>query len=1165
MSTEFEDLPSPVDIDDAYISAILEESTTAEQLPTIVENLVTADDATADKIFDGVLNDLSPALVAANAAEPKDGQPNLSLLMPPPSNDRHPNVSFSDYNGAQMLLKEHDGLLAAPAALGHDDDDDNPSSMYSSATKKDSNSRWEQLLFALKPMFTRDRGDGKASRRATLDTAHLSRRLSSVDVNAVTAISHDITPASPASPTSPMSTHSLMHPSPIQMPIEGLMSPAHRRQRSSLDIPRTPPHRYTEQQQRGKDRLRDTIERIRNVSLPKTLFRKKDKAEQPLASPTSDAVNFSALVVVPFYATVRDEHGRKRPPFLLDMVSLKVVDGGALDADNSMFCIELKYGEMSWTIRRSLVEMLRLHSSMTLRNLHHKTGTVPKFPSQLHYAIAKARVAALPNRDAFARICMLVRLRAERKKAIERYLMGVLHSSKIGVNHDVFSFFELGPCIRAGSKGKEGFLKRQKKHRFRVFGRKRIYRKHRTVWFSVHDSFVVQYDSIACPYPRDVILFDQSSNVTTHRAFRKRKFEISTQFRSLVMKTESERQREEFIVDINTSIENSIWCQPHRFNSFAPIRSGINAKYYIDGADYFADVYDAIRSAKDTIYIQDWWLSPEVFLLRPPAQHPQSRIDVLLKQKAEEGVMIYIILYKELAYALPIASAHTKFSLVELHRNIRVMRFPDHLTGVLYWALHDKILVVDEKRAFCGGLDLCMGRYDTKQHLVGDIGNVETWPGIDYSNPRIKDFQDVHEPTNELVDKNMTARMPWHDVHCGFDGEASRDIARHFVIRWNHIKHSKSKDREDIPYLLPPAIQNSSLESAGTCDIQVLRSASQWSSGVETETSIYDAYIELIRTAEHFIYIENQFFISSAGHEDDTGPVLNRIAQAITDRIIRANTEGKKFRVFIITPLLPAFQNDLSELNAATVRLIVHWHQRTIAKGDFSMFAILKAHGIENPFDYISICSLRAHGALPRTREGIDPIVTEQVYIHSKIIIVDDLRCIIGSANINDRSMLGSRDGEVAVLIEDRTEVESVMDGDPFTASKFAYDLRMSLFKEHLGLGDDVPHIDPLDDIFYEEVWQFTAAFNTSTYRDVFMAIPDNTVQTWDDYSRFTSGTSNIGTGHVASRSPRPIYLEQLSQVRGNLVHYPLNFLAKESLDYIFPAPESLVSVDVFI
>ena len=43
--------------------------------------------------------------------------------------------------------------------------------------------------------------------------------------------------------------------------------------------------------------------------------------------------------------------------------------------------------------------------------------------------------------------------------------------------------------------------------------------------------------------------------------------------------------------------------------------------------------------------------------------------------------------------------------------------------------------------------------------------------------------------------------------------------------------------------------------------------------------------------------------------------------------------------------------------------------------------------------------------------------MTEIIYVHSKLMIVDDKRGICGSANINDRSLLGSRDSELACVI----------------------------------------------------------------------------------------------------------------------------------------------------
>ena len=90
---------------------------------------------------------------------------------------------------------------------------------------------------------------------------------------------------------------------------------------------------------------------------------------------------------------------------------------------------------------------------------------------------------------------------------------------------------------------------------------------------------------------------------------------------------------------------------------------------------------------------------------RPSSLHPNFRLDRLLQSCAESGVKIYIIVYKELSLALAIDSYHTKTALEGLHPNIRVQRHPDHLAGgVLYWARHEKFVVIDQSTAFIGGL-----------------------------------------------------------------------------------------------------------------------------------------------------------------------------------------------------------------------------------------------------------------------------------------------------------------------------------------------------------------------------------------------------------------------------------------------------------------------------
>lgn len=57
-----------------------------------------------------------------------------------------------------------------------------------------------------------------------------------------------------------------------------------------------------------------------------------------------------------------------------------------------------------------------------------------------------------------------------------------------------------------------------------------------------------------------------------------------------------------------------------------------------------------------------------------------------------------------------------------------------------------------------------------------------------------------------------------------------------------------------------------------------------------------------------------------------------------------------------------------------------------------------------------------------------DP-VTEIVYLHSKLMIVDDEMVLCGSANINDRSLAGDRDSEIAIVVRGEDFVEGVLNG----------------------------------------------------------------------------------------------------------------------------------------
>lgn len=102
-------------------------------------------------------------------------------------------------------------------------------------------------------------------------------------------------------------------------------------------------------------------------------------------------------------------------------------------------------------------------------------------------------------------------------------------------------------------------------------------------------------------------------------------------------------------------------------------------------------------------------------------------------------------------------------------------------------------------------------------------------------------------------------------------------------------------------------------------------------------------------------------------------------------------------------------QGGIDEFGAATVRALMHWQYRTISRERTSILDNLNTLLGPKTQDYISFYGLRSYGRL--FEDG--PIATSQIYVHSKLMIVDDRIAVIGSSNINDRSLLGSRDSEV--------------------------------------------------------------------------------------------------------------------------------------------------------
>ncbi|XP_017292411.1 phospholipase D1-like isoform X1 [Kryptolebias marmoratus] len=857
----------------------------------------------------------------------------------------------------------------------------------------------------------------------------------------------------------------------------------------------------------------------------------------------------------------------------------------ALDDEDTLYTFDITHGQFHWTVKKKYKHFQELQRDLHFHRLLLPFQRFDRF--NMNVQRRRSILEEMPSLQApgkTKRISMRGAPECHDSKHLEEYLNCVLKKTFCKKTSCLMEFLcvsRLSFIPDLGPKGLEGpVIKRS--GGYHTSNLQCISNNtccflwlHR--WMVVKDSFLmfINRDNSTI---NGVMLFDQEFKVDPVDTNNHHGICIKNTARSLVIQCSSDEQKDWWSQEINKMAEACDFLKEQRFGGFAPPRANTLTKWYVNGSGYFADLADALENAKEEIFITDWWLSPKVFLKRP-ANKKEWRLDKILQKKAEEGVKVFVLLYREVTYALSINSDYSKRALRKKHRNIKVIRHPDHiLSGVVFWAHHEKMVAIDQSVAFVGGIDLTLGRWDDNEYRLTDLGsteesngvteeqpdkgclccqtdasdtrpnsqpkwsskhladNTKLWLGKDYNNFVEKDWFKPDKPFEENVDRTKVPRIPWRDLSAAVHGRAARDVARHFIQRWNLNKLSKRKYRNDsFPYLVPKS--NSTADSlpytvtgSSKAKVQVLRSFSDWLPKMKVELSIKEAYIDTIEKSEHYIYIENQFFITCAD-----GVIENEIGDVIVKRILRAHREQKKFRVFVVIPLSPGFEGDIKTASGNAARTILHYTYRTINRGKASILSRLSEQ-IENWTEYITFCGLRTHSKLS------GKLVTEQIYVHSKTLIADDRRYIIGSANINDRSMLGNRDTELAVLVEDEERVPSVMGGQEYEAGPLTLALRKECFSVLLGANDE-PRIDiddPISDAFFG-VWQKTTELNTEIYEKVFKCPPCDNVHNMQQLREYNDEKPLSETDSEQAE-------EELKAVRGLLVHFPLNYLCEENL-----------------
>jgi phosphatidylserine/phosphatidylglycerophosphate/cardiolipin synthase-like enzyme len=311
----------------------------------------------------------------------------------------------------------------------------------------------------------------------------------------------------------------------------------------------------------------------------------------------------------------------------------------------------------------------------------------------------------------------------------------------------------------------------------------------------------------------------------------------------------------------------------------------------------------------------------------------------------------------------------------------------------------------EDDLAFVGGIDLCRGRRDDRGH-GGD-------------------------PQAERLDPAYGSRPPWHDIQVEVHGPAVVDLVETFRERWNdhtpltrrRFRVGRSQARAEgkglrTPDTIPPL--GGAHPAVGKHAVQVLRTypikRPPYPFAPEGERSIARMYSKVLQRASSFIYVEDQYFWS----------------EEIASLYEAALTRAPELRLIVVVPRHPDRNGRIS---GPTNRLGQLTMMDRLAKAGGDRFAV---YDLENE-----------QGAA--------------IYVHAKVVVIDDVLAMIGSDNMNRRSWTHDSELSIAVLDEEEDGREprdpaGLGDG----ARKFARDLRLRLWREHLGATSDDGLLDVL-------------------------------------------------------------------------------------------------------
>ncbi|WP_410216971.1 phospholipase D-like domain-containing protein [Paracoccus sp. (in: a-proteobacteria)] len=292
-----------------------------------------------------------------------------------------------------------------------------------------------------------------------------------------------------------------------------------------------------------------------------------------------------------------------------------------------------------------------------------------------------------------------------------------------------------------------------------------------------------------------------------------------------------------------------------------------------DADDYFCTVRKAMMQARRSILMIGWDFDARIHLGEAAESEP-ARLGDFVMWLARRTPTLHVRLLRWDTGALKSIFRGTTLMTIlrwKMHPRITLRLDSKHPLASSH---HQKIVVIDDCLAFCGGIDMTEGRWDTREHLDND--------------PR-------------RTSPRGTLLKPWHDATSAFDGPAARALGDLARDRWRIASGEVLEPVTDVEGCWPDGLK----PNFHDIPLAIARTRPEIAE-VEPAFEIEQMYLDLIAKARRVIYAESQYFAS------------RRIAQAIAQRLIEEDPP----EIVIVNPVSAQGWLEPLAMDTARARLV---------------------------------------------------------------------------------------------------------------------------------------------------------------------------------------------------------------------------------------------------